>query len=44
MDRNDPHKYRNSKVKTRSQKSQRVGTEGKKRLQRGQKKPRTPPG
>ena len=39
MDRNDPHKYRNSKFKTQSKKSSRVGAEGKKRLQRGQKKP-----
>ncbi|KAK9837114.1 hypothetical protein WJX81_003810 [Elliptochloris bilobata] len=38
MDRNDPHKYRNSEVKTSSKKSQRVGSEGKRRLQRGQKK------
>ena len=38
MDRNDPHKYRNSKFKTHSKKSNRVGSEGKKRLQRGQKK------
>eukprot|EP00899_Mesostigma_viride_P006800 jgi/Mesvir1/16120/Mv08405-RA.1 len=38
MNRNDPHKYRNSKLKTVSKKSERVGDAPKKRMQRGQKK------
>ena len=37
MNRNDPHKYRNSKLKTKSQKEKRVGAEGAKRREAASK-------